>query len=116
MCEMEKQINELLTGTKPSNTTRAVKILAMDLDKRFLSVDNKLDAILSELKNDRESTNEKLQDITEKVDNHILDNKLSLPMYMSQHPKVFLFVVICFLLIVGYAIAKSDFINIFKLV
>ena len=44
MCkELERQMAEMLKGSKPTITTKAINILAMDIDKKFANVDNKLD-------------------------------------------------------------------------
>ena len=41
--ELERQMVEMLKGSKPTITTKAITILAMDIDKKFENVDNKLD-------------------------------------------------------------------------
>ena len=49
MCEIEKQLNELLAGTKPTQTTKALKIQAMYIDKKFANIEDKLDLILDKI-------------------------------------------------------------------
>ena len=46
MCkELERQMAEMLKGSKPTITTKAINILAMDIDQKFANVDNKTASI-----------------------------------------------------------------------
>ena len=63
MCEIVKQLNELLAGTKPTQTTKALKIQAMYIDKKFSSIEDKLDLILDKIDENKRETDEKLKTI-----------------------------------------------------
>ena len=64
MCkELEKQMSEMLKGSEPTITTKAITILAMDIDKKFANVDNKLDNILILLKENKTDTDSKIKEL-----------------------------------------------------
>ncbi len=70
MCkELEKQMKEMLQGSKPTITTKAINILAMDIDKKFdnvdknfVSVNEKLDLIIHTIQTNNIDTNEKFKE------------------------------------------------------
>ena len=63
MCEIEKQMNTILAGSKPTAVTKSIKVLAMDLDKKFTGIDEKLDLILQTVQENKADTDKKFEDL-----------------------------------------------------
>lgn len=122
MCkELEKQMSEMLKGSKPTITTKAITILAMDIDKKFENVDNKLDNILVLLKENktytdlkikelRDSQNQIFSDHKEEIKKKIgeLDKNVETINFFSKHPNILKFIGVVILFLVGIIIGKSD--------
>ena len=128
MCkELEKQMSEMLKGSKPTITTKAITILAMDIDKKFENVDNKLDNILVLLKENktytdlkikelRDSQNQTFSDHKEEIKKKFgeLDKNVETINFFSRHPYILKFIGIVILFLVGIIIGKSDLWGIIK--
>lgn len=122
MCkELEKQMSEMLKGSKPTITTKAITILAMDIDKKFENVDNKLDNILVLLKENktytdlkikelRDSQNQTFSEHKEEIKKKIgeLDKNVETINFFSKHPNILKFIGVVILFLVGIIIGKSD--------
>lgn len=128
MCkELEKQMSEMLKGSKPTITTKAITILAMDIDKKFENVDNKLDNILDILKENKIDTDLKIKELRDsqiktcaahkeeiKIKFSELNKDVETINFFSKHPNILKFVGIVILFLVGIIIGKSDLWEIIK--
>ena len=116
MCEIEKQLNELLTGTKPTQTTKALKIEAMYIDKKFANIEDKLDLILDKIDENKRETDEKLKTIRAEqsqscmkhkkdLDDRLneLEEKTEVVGFFTKHPKILIIVGIGLIFLIGFA-------------
>ena len=78
MCEIEKQLNELLAGTKPTQTTKALKIEAMYIDKKFANIEDKLDLILDKIDENKLETDRQLSKIRDEQAQNCVRHKTDL--------------------------------------
>lgn len=130
MCkELEREMAEMLKGSKPTITTKAINILAMDIDKKFANVDNKLDNILVLLKENKTDTDSKIKELrdsqiktcmehkeeTKKKFNE-LDKDVETLNFFTKHPKILKFVGIVVLFLIGIIIGKSDLWEVIKVI
>ena len=130
MCkELERQMAEMLKGSKPTITTKAINILAMDIDKKFANVDNKLDNILVLLKENKTDTDAKIKqlrdsqiescasyqnDFNKKISD--LNKDVETINYFSKHPNILKFIGIVVLFLIGIIIGKSDLWELIKII
>ena len=130
MCkELERQMAEMLKGSKPTITTKAINILAMDIDKKFTNVDNKLDNILVLLKENKTDTDAKIKqlrdsqiescasyqnDFNKKISD--LNKDVETINYFSKHPNILKFIGIVVLFLIGIIIGKSDLWELIKII
>lgn len=130
MCkELERQMAEMLKGSKPTITTKAINILAMDIDKKFENVDNKLDNILVLLKENKTDTDIKIKELRDSQIKTCTDHKEELRKkfseldkdvetinFFTKHPNILKFVGIVVLFLVGIIIGKSDLWEVIKVI
>ena len=128
MCEIEKQLNELLSGTKPTQTTKALKIQAMYIDKKFSAIEDKLDLILDKIDENRRETDEKLKTIRAEqsqscikhkaeLDNRLndLDEKTEIVGFFTKHPKLLIIIGIGLVFLIGFAFGYGKIMDLLKL-
>ena len=128
MCEIEKQLNELLSGTKPTQTTKALKIQAMYIDKKFSSIEDKLDLILNKIDENKLETDEKLKTIRAEqsqscmkhkaeVNNRLddLDEKTEIVGFFTKHPKLLIIIGIGLVFLIGFAFGYGKIMDLLKL-
>lgn len=128
MCEIEKQLNELLAGTKQTQTTRALKVQAMYIDKKFNQLDEKLDLILEKIEGNKKETDEKLKTIRseqaqncfahkKEVDNRLddLDDKTEVVGFFTNHPKILIIAGIGLVFLIGFAFGYGKILDLLKL-
>jgi len=128
MCEIEKQLNELLAGTKPTQTTKALKIQAMYIDKKFSSIEDKLDLILDKIDENKLETDEKLKtiraeqsqscmkhkaEVSSRLDD--LDEKTEVVGFFAKHPKILIIVGIGLVFLIGFAFGHGKIMDLLKL-
>ena len=130
MCkELERQMAEMLKGSKPTITTKAINILAMDIDKKFANVDNKLDNILVLLKENKTDTDAKIKQLRdsqiESCASHQnnfnkkisdLNKDVETFNFFSKHPNILKFVGFVILFLIGIIIGKSDLWELIKII
>ena len=130
MCkELERQMAEMLKGSKPTITTKAINILAMDIDKKFANVDNKLDNILVLLKENKTDTDAKIKELRDsqiksctehkeeiKKKFNELDKDVETLNFFTKHPNILKFVGIVVLFLIGIIIGKSDLWELIKII
>ena len=128
MCEIEKQLNELLAGTKPTQTTKALKIQAMYIDKKFANIEDKLDLILEKIEGNKKETDEKLKTIRseqtqncfahkKEVDKRLddLDDKTEVIGFFTKHPKILIIAGIGLIFLIGFAFGYGKIMDLLKL-
>ena len=128
MCEIEKQLNELLAGTKPTQTTKALKIQAMYIDKKFANIEDKLDLILDKIEENKLETDKQLSKIRDEqaqncvrhktdLNNRLneLDEKTEIVGFFTKHPKIFIIVGIGFVFLIGFAFGYGKIMDLLKL-
>ena len=128
MCEIEKQLNELLEGTKPTQTTKALKIQAMYVDKKFANIEDKLDLILDKIDENKLETDKQLSKIRlEQVQNCInhknelnnrlndLDEKTEVVGFFTKHPKILIIAGIGLVFLIGFAFGYGKIMDLLKL-
>ena len=128
MCEIEKQLNELLAGTKPTQTTKALKIQAMYIDKKFANIEDKLDLILDKIDENKLETDEKLKTIRAEqsqncmkhkaeVSNRLddLDEKTEVVGFFTKHPKILTIAGIGLIFLIGFAFGHGKIMDLLKL-
>ena len=130
MCkELERQMAEMLKGSKPTITTKAINILAMDIDKKFANVDNKLDNILVLLKENKADTDAKIKQLRDSQiesctlhQNNFnkkiadLNKDVETINFFSKHPNILKFVGFVVLFLIGIIIGKSDLWEFIKII
>lgn len=112
--ELEKSVAEILNGTKQNITSKAIKLLAMDLDQKFENVDKKLDTIVLMLKTDKEESKKEIKCINERIDKQ--EKKLEVVAFFSKHPKLLIILAVGLIFLIGFTIGHSKFLEIFKIV
>ena len=128
MCEIEKQLNELLAGTKPTQTTKALKIQAMYIDKKFANIEDKLDLILDKIDENKLETDRQLSKIRdEQAQNCIrhktdlsnrlneLDDKTEIVGFFTKHPKILIIAGIGLIFLIGFAFGYGKIMDLLKL-
>lgn len=128
MCEIEKQLNELLAGTKPTQTTKALKIQAMYIDKKFANIEEKLDLILDKIEEHKLETDKQLSKIRleqaqscmkhkKEVNNRLddLDVKTEVVGFFTKHPKILIIAGIGLIFLIGFAFGYGKIMDLLKL-
>ena len=128
MCEIEKQLNELLAGTKPTQTTKALKIQAMYIDKKFSNIEEKLDLILDKIDENKLETDKQLSKIRaeqaqscinhkNELDNRLndLDEKTEIVGFFTKHPKLLIIIGIGLVFLIGFAFGYGKIMDLLKL-
>ena len=128
MCEIEKQLNELLAGTKPTQTTKALKIQAMYIDKKFANIEDKLDLILDKIDENKLETDKQLSKIRAEqaqscmkhkaeVSNRLddLDEKTEVVGFFSKHPKILIIAGLGLMFLIGFAFGYGKIMDLLKL-
>ena len=128
MCEIEKQLNELLAGTKPTQTTKALKIQAMYIDKKFANIEDKLDLILDKIEENKLETDRQLSKIRdEQAQNCVrhktdlntrlneLDEKTEIVGFFTKHPKLLIILGIGLVFLIGFAFGYGKIMDLLKL-
>ena len=128
MCEIEKQLNELLAGTKPTQTTKALKIEAMYIDKKFANIEDKLDLILDKIEENKLETDRQLSKIRdEQAQNCVrhktdlntrlneLDEKTEIVGFFTKHPKLLIILGIGLVFLIGFAFGYGKIMDLLKL-
>ena len=128
MCEIEKQLNELLAGTKPTQTTKALKIQAMYIDKKFANIEDKLDLILDKIDENKLETDKQLSKIRdEQAQNCVrhktdlntrlneLDEKTEVVGFFTKHPKILVIAGIGLIFLIGFAFGYGKIMDLLKL-
>ena len=127
MCEIEKQLNELLAGTKPTQTTKALKIQAMYIDKKFANIEDKLDLILDKIEENKLETDKQLSKIRdEQAQNCVrhktdlntrlneLDEKTEVVGFFTKHPKILIIAGIGLIFLIGFAFGYGKIMDLLK--
>lgn len=128
MCEIEKQLNELLAGTKPTQTTKALKIQAMYIDKKFANIEDKLDLILDKIEENKLETDKQLSKIRDEqaqncvrhktdLNNRLneLDEKTEIVGFFTKHPKLLIILGIGLIFLIGFAFGYGKIMDLLKL-
>ena len=128
MCEIEKQLNELLAGTKPTQTTKALKIQAMYIDKKFANIEDKLDLILDKIEENKLETDKQLSKIRDEqaqncvrhktdLNNRLneLDEKTEIVGFFTKHPKILIIAGIGLIFLSGFAFGYGKIMDLLKL-
>jgi len=128
MCEIEKQLNELLAGTKPTQTTKALKIQAMYIDKKFANIEDKLDLILDKIEENKLETDKQLNKIRDEqaqncvrhktdLSNRLneLDEKTEVVGFFTKHPKILIIAGIGLIFLIGFAFGYGKIMDLLKL-
>lgn len=128
MCEIEKQLNELLAGTKPTQTTKALKIQAMYIDKKFANIEDKLDLILDKIEENKLETDRQLSKIRDEqaqncvryktdLSNRLneLDEKTEVVGFFTKHPKILIIAGIGLIFLIGFAFGYGKIMDLLKL-
>ena len=128
MCEIEKQLNELLAGTKPTQTTKALKIQAMYIDKKFSNIEDKLDIIIDKIEENKKETDEKLKTIRAEQSQNCfkhktevnqrltdLDEKTEVVGFFTRHPKILIIAGIGLIFLIGFAFGYGKIMDLLKL-
>ena len=128
MCEIEKQLNELLAGAKPTQTTKALKIQAMYIDKKFSNIEDKLDLILDKIEENKLETDKQLSKIRdEQAQNCVrhktdlntrlneLDEKTEVVGFFAKHPKILIIAGIGLIFLIGFAFGYGKIMDLLKL-
>ena len=128
MCEIEKQLNELLAGTKPTQTTKALKIQAMYIDKKFANIEDKLDLILDKIEENKLETDKQLSKIRDEqaqncvrhktdLSNRLneLDEKTEVVGFFTKHPKILIIAGIGLIFLIGFAFGHGKIMDLLKL-
>ena len=128
MCEIEKQLNELLAGTKPTQITKALKIQAMYIDKKFSNIEDKLDLILDKIEENKLETDRQLSKIRdEQAQNCVrhktdlntrlneLDEKTEVVGFFTKHPKLLIIAGIGLIFLIGFAFGYGKIMDLLKL-
>lgn len=128
MCEIEKQLNELLAGTKPTQTTKALKIQAMYIDKKFANIEDKLDLILDKIEENKLETDRQLSKIRdEQTQNCVrhktdlntrlneLDDKTEVVGFFTKHPKILIIAGLGLIFLIGFAFGYGKIMDLLKL-
>ena len=128
MCEIEKQLNELLAGTKPTQTTKALKIQAMYIDKKFANIEDKLDLILDKIEENKLETDRQLSKIRDEqaqncvrhktdLNNRLneLDEKTEIVGFFTKHPKLLIILGIGLVFLIGFAFGYGKIMDLLKL-
>ena len=128
MCEIEKQLNELLAGTKPTQTTKALKIEAMYIDKKFANIEDKLDLILDKIEENKLETDKQLSKIRDEqaqncvrhktdLSNRLneLDEKTEVVGFFTKHPKILIIAGIGLIFLIGFAFGYGKIMDLLKL-
>lgn len=128
MCEIEKQLNELLAGTKPTQTTKALKIQAMYIDKKFANIEDKLDLILDKIEEHKLETDRQLsKNRAEQTQNCVryrtdlntrlneLDDKTEIVGFFTKHPKILIIAGIGLVFLIGFAFGYGKVMDLLKL-
>ena len=128
MCEIEKQLNELLAGTKPTQTTKALKIQAMYIDKKFANIEEKLDLILDKIEENKLETDKQLSKIRDEqaqncvrhktdLSNRLneLDEKTEVVGFFTKHPKILIIAGIGLVFLIGFAFGYGKIMDLLKL-
>ena len=128
MCEIQKQLNELLAGTKPTQTTKALKIQAMYIDKKFANIEDKLDLILDKIDENKLETDKQLSKIRAEqsqncmkhkteVNNRLddLDEKTEVVGFFTKHPKLLIIAGIGLIFLIGFAFGYGKIMDLLKL-
>ena len=128
MCEIEKQLNELLAGTKPTQTTKALKIQAMYIDKKFANIEDKLDLILDKIDENKLETDRQLSKIRDEqaqncvrhktdLNNRLneLDEKTEIVGFFTKHPKLLIILGIGLVFLIGFAFGYGKIMDLLKL-
>ena len=128
MCEIEKQLNELLAGTKPTQTTKALKIQAMYIDKKFANIEDKLDLILDKIEENKLETDRQLSKIRDEqaqiwvshktdLDTRLneLEEKTEIVGFFTKHPKLLIILGIGLVFLIGFAFGYGKIMDLLKL-
>lgn len=144
MChESTNQMNEILAGSKPTNLTKGLKLLAMNQDKNFDSVDKnfikvdkkfelvdvKLDLILKTIQDNKIDTDKNINTIKTNQDNYCkehrkelavkfkqIDDNTEVVSFFSTHPKLLLIIGLGLIFLIGFAFGHNKILELFKVV
>lgn len=128
MCEIEKEMKELLAGQKPTQTTIALTVQSRMIDNALTSIEKKLDMIIQKIEKNKADTDSRIDklivDTKEGCKFHKLETEMAIKKlndeteeirFAKKHHKVisevikYIIAVIVFLL--GLAVGHSNFIN-----
>lgn len=128
MCEIEKEMKELLAGHKPTQTTIALTVQSRMIDNALTTIDKKLDMIIQKIEKNKTDTDSRIDklivDTKEGCKFHKLETERAIKKlndeteeirFAKKHQKVisevikYIIAVIVFLL--GLAVGHSNFIN-----
>lgn len=64
MCEIEKEMKELLAGQKPTQTTIALTVQSRMIDNALNSIEKKLDVILKKIEENKTETDKRIDKLS----------------------------------------------------
>lgn len=128
MCTSQNQIEEVLKGTKPTPTTAAIGVLAINMDKNFISIDKKLSTITILLSEQQQANETKINDMHKNFCDTCAQQKAQcnkrfekieanteVVSFFSTRPKLLIVVGIGVIFLLGYAMGANIF-DLFKTV
>ena len=128
MCTSQNQIEEVLKGTKPTPTTAAIGVLAINIDKNFISIDKQLSTITILLSEQQQANETKVNDMHKRICDTCAQQKAQCNKrfekieantevvgFFSTRPKLLIVVGIGVIFLLGYAMGANIF-DLFKTV
>lgn len=129
MCNTsQNQVEEVLKGTKPTPTTAAIGVLAINIDKNFLSIDKQLSTITRLLSEQQQASEMKFNEMQKKFCDTCTHQKVQCEKrfeeiedstevveFFSTRPKLLIVVGVGIIFLLGYAMGANIF-DLFKTV
>lgn len=129
MCNTsQNQVEEVLKGTKPTPTTAAIGVLAINIDKNFLSIDKQLSTITRLLSEQQQANEMKFNEMQKKFCDTCthqkaqcekrfeeIEDSTEVVEFFSTRPKLLIVVGVGIIFLLGYAMGANIF-DLFKTV
>jgi len=133
MCkESTQQIEELLKGETPNIMTKGLKFLALNQDRNFKSLENKIDLLIDKFENIEneidtriKETEEKIKSVERKHDTLCVEHKKELTRkfaeidkneevlnFFGKHPLILKIIGVALFIIIIYALGRIDLLDI----
>ena len=75
MCEIEKEMKELLAGQKPTQTTIALTVQSRMIDNALNSIEKKLDIILKKIEETKSETDKRIDNLSRETNASCIAHK-----------------------------------------